>query len=123
MSSDATIATVDPISFTIDPDVVGFDWQNEVILTVTAENNDIDHPVDQMVNILHTVGAGANDYAANNVTIRSLEVTVTDNNFANIVLSDRNANHRRGSNREVSGEVDDEAQQRRGCRKHHGRPR
>ena len=85
MSSDATIATVDPISFTIDPDVD--DWQNEVILTVTAVNNDIDHPADQMVNILHTVGAGANDYAANNVTIRSLEVTVTDNNFANIVLS------------------------------------
>ena len=55
MSSDATIATVDPISFTIDPDVVD-DWQNEVILTVTAVNNDIDHPADQMVNILHTVG-------------------------------------------------------------------
>ena len=77
MSSDATIATVDPISVTIDPDVVGFDWQDEVIFTVTAVNNDIDHPADQMVNILHSV-TGANDYAVNNVTIRSLEVTVTD---------------------------------------------
>ena len=88
MSSDATIATVDPISVTIDPDVVGFDWQDEVIFTVTAVNNDIDHPADQMVNILHTIGAGTNDYAVNNVTIRSLAVTVTDEeDTANIVLS------------------------------------
>ena len=85
MSSDATIATVDPISVTIDPDVVGFDWQDEVIFTVTAVNNDIDHPADQMVNILHSV-TGANDYAVNNVTIRSLEVTVTDNDTRAIVL-------------------------------------
>ena len=74
-SSDATIATVDPISFTIDPD----DWESAAFaVTVTAVNNDIDHPADQMVDIIHTIGAGTNDYAVNNVTINSLEVTVTD---------------------------------------------
>ena len=68
---------ISPISHTFTPSGPTA-WNVPLEVTITAVNNDIDHPTDQTANILHLIQAGGSDYSSESAMIDSFVVTVND---------------------------------------------
>ena len=74
-SDDTSVATIEPPSHTFDPR----DWADEIMLTITATQNDIDHPSNLLAMIAHTVADGMSDYSNDSsFSVNTVDITVTD---------------------------------------------